>query len=310
MIPGHIEDTMTKSVLILGGSGRFGRNATRAFSASGWDVHQFDRNQDTLITAAQGRDVIVAGWNPAYPNWARQVPKLHAEIIRAAKTSGATVIVPGNVYVFGPDAGMPWDEHTTHRATNPLGRLRIDMERAYRESGVQVILLRAGDFLDTDASGNWFDQIITKPLAKGRLTYPGRLDAPHAWAYLPDLARAAVALAEKRHDLAQYEDVPFPGYTLSGAEMAQAISRATGQTVRAKTMNWLPLRLAAPFWAMGRCLLEMRYLWNLPHALDGTRFNTLLPDFQPTPRDEALRMATAHTRTTPVHISRSTQTSR
>ncbi|WP_170438622.1 epimerase [Ruegeria arenilitoris] len=282
---------MTGKVLILGSSGRFGRNAADAFQTAGWTVRGFDRARDDLSTAARGADVIVNGWNPPYTEWARQVPDLHAQVIGAAKATGATVIVPGNVYVFGADTPGPWAADTPHLATNPLGQIRIRMEEAYRSSGVRTVNLRAGDFLDTQASGNWFDQIMIKPLAKGRFVYPGDPDIAHAWAYLPDLARAAVQLAEMRHDLPRYCDIPFAGYTLTGRQLAQALSEVTGAPVRLKQMNWWPIVLAQPFWKLAPHLLEMRYLWDTPHRLDGSFFDSLISDFASTPLHEALKTA-------------------
>ncbi len=282
---------MTQTALILGASGRFGRHAADAFDAAGWTVRRFERKRDDLTEAARGADVIVNAWNPPYTDWARTLPDLTRRVIAAARASGATVLIPGNVYVFGAGAPARLAEDTPHAARNPLGRLRVEMERAYREAGVRTIVLRAGDFLDTEASGNWFDRIITAKLGKGRFVYPGRLNAPHAWAFLPDLARAAVALAAMRDRLARFEDVAFPGYALTGRELGEAVQAALGRPVRITRMAWLPLWLAAPFWAMGRKLLEMRYLWNKPHWLDGGRLAALLPDFEPTPLDQAMRSA-------------------
>ena len=285
------EGDMTQTVLVLGQSGRFGRHATQAFSQAGWTVRGFDRKRDNLMQAAHGVDVIVNAWNPPYPQWADQVPKLHAQVRRAAKAVDATVIIPGNVYVFGPDVPHPWSEASPHRASNALGRIRIQMEEAYAAEGVKTIILRAGDFLDTTASGNWFDAIMIKSLAKGRFVYPGDPEIPHAWAFLPDLARAAVALAQRRASLPDFADIPFAGFTMSGREMAERIDALTSQPVALSSMNWLPLQLAKPFWPMGRCLLEMRYLWNTPHSLDGRLFADLVPEFQVTPIDQALAAA-------------------
>lgn len=282
---------MTQTALILGATGRFGRNAAFAFEAAGWTVRRFDRAADTLEAAAKSADVIVAGWNPAYPDWAKQVPELHASIIKAAKASGATVIVPGNVYVFGPDTPVPWSDQSARNATNPLGCIRMEMEAAYRDSGVHTIILRAGDYIDTRASGNWFDAMMVSKVWKGKFTYPGEMDVNHAWAYLPDLARAVVALAEMRETLPRFSDIQFEGYTLTGQQLAEAVQAAAGRPVKAKQMNWLPLQIAKPFWPMGRSLLEMRYLWNTGHSLDGTMFKTLLPDFKHTPLVEALKTA-------------------
>jgi nucleoside-diphosphate-sugar epimerase len=147
---------------------------------------------------------------------------------------------------------------------------------------VRTIVLRAGDFIDTEMSGNWFEGFISAKARKGMVTAPGKPDIPHAWAFLPDMARAAVLLAARRETLAPFEEVLFPGYTLSLREMADLLSRALGRDMRLRPFPWWMIRLAAPFWPMGRHLVEMRYLWNMPHRLDGTHFDDLLPDFTPT----------------------------
>lgn len=284
---------MTQIVLILGASGRFGRHAATAFATAGWQVRTFDRKTDRLPDAAIGADVIVNAWNPTYDRWARDVPALTDEVIAAARAAGATVIIPGNVYVFGDMAPARFAEDTPHLATNPLGRIRVKMEAAYRAAGVRTIILRAGDFLDTEASGNWFDMVMAKTLGKGRLTIPGDWGVPRAWAYLPDVARAAVALADRRETLAVYEDVPFQGYTLSGRDMAAAIGTTLGRDIRPKSMNWWPIHLARPVWPLAKGILEMRYIWSKAHHLDGAKFARLVPGFSPTPLDAALTRALA-----------------
>lgn len=285
---------MTGTVLILGSTGRFGRNAAEAFWNAGWQVRTFTRGTEDLQEAAHGADVIVNAWNPDYQKWAELVPGLTRDVIAAAQVSGATVVVPGNVYVFGTDAPQLFGSDTPHAATNPLGRVRIEMEAAYRASGVRTIILRGGDFLDTEPSGNWFDRIIAAKVERGRLSYPGAVDVAHAWAYLPDMANALVGLCEMRDRLEVFEDVPFAGYTLTGDELAELCGQALGQKVTARRMNWLPLRLAAPLLPMVRGVLEMRYLWNKPHRLDGSRLEQLLPAFRPTDPAVALRSALKH----------------
>ncbi|MGR3291153.1 MAG: epimerase [Paracoccaceae bacterium] len=282
---------MTQTILILGATGRIGRNGVIAFGRAGWNVRTFDRKHDNLMEKAKGVDVILNGWNPAYTDWAKQLPILTEQVIAAAKVSGATVMIPGNVYVFGNDAPQNFSEKTAHAAKNKLGRLRIEMETAFRNAGVQSIILRAGDFMDTEASGNWFDLIMTKKLAKGVFTYPGPLHLPHAWAYLPDLLRAFVELAEARKSLAKFEDVPFPGYTMTGQELTELVRSATGQPVKVKQMAWWPIRLISPFWGMGARLVEMSYLWRKPHHLDGTKFSRLLPEFKSTLLPVAIQSA-------------------
>lgn len=285
---------MTNTILVLGANGRFGGHAAKAFAEAGWTLRRFDRANDDLETAIRGADVVLNAWNPpGYHLWGDELIAQHAAVAEAARRVGATVILPGNVYVYGPEAPFSWRTDTPHRATNPLGLVRKRIEAAYRDSGAQTIVLRCGDFIDLDATGNWFETYISPSAPKGFIRYPGDPTVPHAWAFLPDAARATVALAEARGRLAQYEDVPFPGYTLSGNDMAQAIGRALGHPVKVKPFQWGLIRMAKPFMPMLKGVFEMRYLWSLPHRLDGARLAELVPGFEPTPVDEALRAALA-----------------
>ncbi len=282
---------MPQHVLILGPTGRFGRHASQAFTDAGWRVSHFNRARDDLMQAARGVDVIVNGWNPPYDKWQSDLPGQTREIIDAARRHGATVLFPGNVYVYGKGSPELLAPDTPHRARNPLGRLRIEMEAAYRASGVPTIVLRAGDFIDTEASGNWFDRVIVGKLDRGVFTYLGPMNVPHAWAFLPDLGRAAVALAEMRGHLARFQEVSYPGFTLTGEDLAQALERALGRKLARRRFSYLPIRLAAPFWPLGRHLAEMRYLWAMPHRLDRETFAELLPNFTETPLEQALLAA-------------------
>ncbi|OAN73703.1 epimerase [Jannaschia sp. EhC01] len=297
---------MTRTALILGANGRFGRNMAEALARHGWNIRRFDRSKDRLPEAAMGAEVIVNAWNPAYPDWAAQVPVLTQQVIAAAKASNAAVLIPGNIYVYGEGLPPVLSPDTPHKATHPLGLIRRRMEAAYRDAGVKTIILRSGDYLDTEASGNWFDQIIAAKIGKGRLSYPGPLDHEHAWAFLPDVAEAGAQLLDDLVDLPPFSEFTFEGYTLTGAEMGQALEAALGRPVRVTEMSWLPLYLARPFWKLAKPLIEMRYLWQRPHRVDGKALAARVPGFKATPLHDALRQATG-----PLCQNRtSTQTSR
>src|SRR6266540_512631 len=114
---------MQKNVLILGGSRKIGRSASEAFARAGWNVRTYDRKRGNMLEAARGADVIVNGLNPpAYHDWARLIPAITSEVIATAKASGATVILPGNVYNFG-DEGGEWSEATPHRPMTQKGKI-------------------------------------------------------------------------------------------------------------------------------------------------------------------------------------------
>lgn len=274
------------TVLIAGTSGNFGRHAARAFAAAGWTVRRYRRGTD-MGAAAEGCDVIVNGLNPPmYHNWAVLIPRITAQVIAAARSSGATVLVPGTVYVYGDTPG-PWHEDTPHRFTARKGRIRSEMEAAYQravdEDGLRVILLRAGDFLDPGNPVTLMDMLVLRRIARGKMMATGTPTAPRAYAYLPDMARAAVALAERRAALAPYEEVNMPGLTFSIEDLRAEIAAQTGRRPAMTRFPWLLLRLAAPFHELSREMLEMRYLHDLPHRMAGDTFHRLLPGFGATP---------------------------
>ncbi|MCT8161935.1 NAD-dependent epimerase/dehydratase family protein [Pseudoruegeria sp. SHC-113] len=282
---------MTKTVLILGGRGKIGRHATEAFWNAGWCVRQFDRETDDLIEAAKGCDVIVNGFNPpAYHDWDTLLPRLTAQVIAAAQASGATVILPGNVYNFGDQPG-PWSETTPQEPCARKGEIRKSIEASYRAAaarGVQTIVLRAGDFIDPAHEGTLMALVIMKDLAKGRLTTLGDPGVTRAYCYLPDWARVAVLLAEKRESLAPFEDVPFEGHAFSMLALKAELERQLDRPLKLARFPWWYMTVASPFWELAREMREMRYLFETDHALDGTKLARLLPAFEPTPLPEVM----------------------
>ncbi len=282
---------MTKTVLILGGRGKIGLHSTRAFQTAGWDVRQFDRSRDDMTRSAMGADVIVNGLNPPnYHNWAALIPAITRDVIAAARASGATVIIPGNVYNFGVVNG-PIDASTPQIACSGKGRIRVEMERAYRDAGVPTINLRAGTFIDPDRNNCVMSQIVLAKAAKGKITQMGDPDVIQPYAYLPDWARAAVILAEKRDQLARFEDIPFAGHSFTLRDLQAELSRALQREMLLSRFPWWLMPILSPVVEVIRELREMRYLADMPHWLDGTKFDQLLPDFQPTPLRDVMLAA-------------------
>ncbi|MEE8173550.1 MAG: NAD-dependent epimerase/dehydratase family protein, partial [Alphaproteobacteria bacterium] len=305
------ESEMPRKVIILGAQGRFGRAAADAFLAAGWQVRCFARSAtggsgaieriagdafdaSALAGAAKGCEVIVNALNPPYARWRHDLPRLTANVIGAARASGATVMIPGNVYHYG--AGMParLAEDTPAAPTTRKGRLRADMERTYADAsatgsgGVRTIILRAGDFIERQKTGNWFDSYIAAHVAEGRVMYPGPLDRMHAWAYLPDMARAMAMLAEKRAGFAHFEQFGFPGYALTGRMLIDAMARSAGRSLKVKGFSWPMIRLLGLALPQMREVAEMSYLWRQPHAIDGAKLAAALPGFQETPFEAAI----------------------
>jgi nucleoside-diphosphate-sugar epimerase len=275
---------MTQTVLILGASGKIGRHAAVAFAEAGFHVRLYDRKKGDMVRAAEGADVIINGLNPpAYHDWENLIPAITTEVIAAARASGATVIIPGNVYNLDARGGE-WSEHTPHEPPTKKGRIREEMERAYRDAGVRTIILRAGNFIDPDQKDDVMKVLLLRDIARGRVIAAGDPSAKQAYCYVPDWARAAVGLAQRRQHLAPFEDVPFPGHTFTVNELRTHVARELGRPISISQFPWWLLSLCAPFWELAREMKEMRYLFSLSHSLSGEKISRLLPDFVPTPR--------------------------
>lgn len=321
----------TNTVLILGARGRFGLAAARAFAAAGWRVLGHIRPtglaptpvafgrpggdvpaiewlpidlDDTaaLARAAQGATVVVHALNPAYTNaaWQSQGPAMMDAAIALCRALGATLMLPGNIYNFG--AAMPpvLREDTPQIAHTVKGQVRIAVEAQLQASGVRGIVIRAGDFFGS-GQGTWFDLAIAKDLRKGVLTYPGPRGVSTSWAYLPDLARTFVAVAERRAQLQPFEVFHFAGHVITGQrwlDLLDPIARQQGWVrpngqLRWKGMPWGVIRLGAWFVPTWASLWEMRYLWTTPHALANDRLCALIGTEPHTPLAQAAQQSLA-----------------
>jgi nucleoside-diphosphate-sugar epimerase len=277
---------MTQTALVLGASGGFGGKMARALQASGWQVNRYRRGTD-MVSAARGADLIVNGLNPpAYHNWDQLIPEITASTLTVAKASGARLLTPGNVYPYGMEPG-PWGPHTPQRPVSRKGRIRVAQEAAYRDaterSGLRVILLRGGDFLLPEAPQMLMNRMILSKVETGKITALGDPDALHAYAYLPDMARAAVRLVELGDSLPAYADIPFAGHAFSINQLATLVARLTGRPVKVVQFPLWIFTLASPLWELARELREMLYLNRFSHRLDPGPLQHLLPDYRDTP---------------------------
>lgn len=299
------------TIVIAGAAGRIGHAAAGAFVEAGWTVRGIARgaklerlpagvdpvevdafDQKAMIAACADADVVLHALNPAsYAKWTAQVMPMAENVLAAAREAGATVMLPGNVYNFGTTIGLNTAEDAPMHADTEKGRLRVDLETMFETAsakGVRTIVLRAGDYFGGPVDGSWLDLMIAKDLTKGRFIWPGRWDAPHAFAYMPDFARAFVAVAEKRAELPPFARLHFAGHTATGEAFHAAMEAAIGRPLTRGSVPWPLLRLVGLFNPVVREVAKMRYLWNVPHSLDNGRLEALIGAEPHTPLEKAL----------------------
>jgi nucleoside-diphosphate-sugar epimerase len=305
--------------LVLGANGRFGSAAVQAFAGGGWRVLAQVRrapaaplpagatalnlslgDTDRLAAAAAGARVVVYAVNPLYTRWDAEVLPLAREGMALAERLGARFMLPGNVYNFGEQMPARLREDTPERPTTTKGRQRCALEAEMQSRAAQgrmkAVVVRAGDFFGI-GDGSWFDQAVVKSIASGKLVYPGPLDVVHAWAYLPDLAQAFVALAAQ-DDAPAFQRLHFAGHGCTGSQLLAAVDAAAGDLglrpeggFRHGGMPWPLIRAVGTVYPLWRELARMSYLWRVPHELDGTALARAVGPLPATDLRAALRQS-------------------
>ena len=304
-----------KIALVLGATGGIGGTLARRLLSAGWHIRAMNRNADKarqaqpafdwvqgdamsaddVARAADGAELIVHAVNPAgYRNWGELVLPMVDSTIAAACATGATILLPGTIYNFGPDAFPTLREDSPQNPVTSKGRIRAEMERRLKQAttrGARVIVVRAGDFFGPGAANNWFSQGMVqagKPVKS--VLYPGARGVGHQWAYLPDVAETMARLVERRHALPDFAVYHMDGvWDVDGRALIDAIGRVAGRRPNVRAFPWWSLPLLAPFVPLFRELREMRYLWSTPIRMDNARLVSVLGEEPRTPLDVAVR---------------------
>lgn len=312
MMTGMIE---VPTALVLGATGGIGGAVAEKLRHRGYHVRALHRNAqgmkqrmpeydwvngdamngEDVLAAALGASVIVHAVNPpGYRNWGKLVLPMIDNTIAAAKASGAIVVMPGTVYNFGPDSFPMIREDSPQNPISIKGGIRVELERRLKEAsgdGVQVLIVRAGDYFGPGAANNWFSQVVPAGRPVTGITNPVRPGVGHQWAYLPDVAETMVRLLALADRLPRFARFHMDGYfDTDGLQLAASIRRVVGKPdLKVKRFPWFIVRLSSPFVPMFRELLEMRYLWKEAIRLDNRALVDFLGEEPHTPIDVAVR---------------------
>jgi nucleoside-diphosphate-sugar epimerase len=307
-----------RNVLVLGATGGIGGEIARQMRDAGWQVRALRRgasmpaeqkegitwingdalDRSSVMSAAQGVSVIVHAVNPpGYRNWAKVVLPMLDNTIAAAELTGATIVLPGTIYNYGPDAFPVLTEESPQHPQTRKGAIRVAMEqrlRDYADRDGRVLIVRAGDFFGPKTANSWFSQGLVRP---GRLITrvydPGRPGLGHQWSYVPDVARTVIELLDKGAALEPFSTFHMEGHwDADGKQMIGAIRRVLARRRHSEpkvtAFPWWLLTMLAPFVTTFREMREMRYLWLKPLRMENSRLNKVLGREPHTPLDEAV----------------------
>jgi len=285
------------NVTVLGINGHIGHHAARAFVEAGYAVTGFGRSNrhpiagvafmqgdaaslHDLQAAIADADIVFNALNLQYDQWDKGRAEAQlATVIAAMGSSGKTLMYPGNVYNYAATDRRITPTLPQHPQT-PRGAIRVRQEAmlvaASKAGKFQTIILRAGDFYAPNNVGDWYDQAIMMEARKGKIYHMADLKIGHAWAYLPDLGRAFVVLADQRKSLDAFENFHFSGHYVTNGALMDAIMKATPVPLKVAPLPWIFLQAMGLANGPIREIVKMRYLWNNPIELVDPRLDAIL----------------------------------
>jgi nucleoside-diphosphate-sugar epimerase len=242
-----------------------------------------------LAELAEGAVALYNCANPPYHQWLTDWPPLAEALLVAAERSGAVLATASNLYGYGEVDG-PITDRTPQSATHPKLKLRADMWRAAlaaHEAGrIRATEVRASDYVEANSI---FSVALAKPLRAGKRGYvPAKLDTPHSFTSIADVARTLVTAATTERAWGRAWLVPTnPPVTIR--ELAARFAEVNGlPKAKVSELPYAILWTAGLFSPMLRELRTTHYQFSRPFVLDSSTTRQAF-DLSPTDLDTALK---------------------
>ena len=139
---------------------------------------------------------------------------------------------------------------------------------AHRNGQARVVIGRASDYYGPHGTGSTAGEtVFGRILAGKKPQWTGRLDQPHTFHYLPDIARGLLVLADRREADGQVWHLPA-AEPLTAQQFFDMIAKAAGQPVpvHASIANPAMLAVAGIFSPLLREMRETTYQFRAPSS--------------------------------------------
>ena len=135
---------------------------------------------------------------------------------------------------------------------------------------LRATLARASDFYGPQVTGSAVgERVVPRVLAGKKVSLLGRIDVPHSFSYMPDVARTLVTIAEDERAWGKPWHVPNAPATTQ-RELVQAFAGAAGTTAKVGAVPKAALTALGLFVPMMRELKETWYQFAEPFVTDST----------------------------------------
>jgi nucleoside-diphosphate-sugar epimerase len=225
-----------------------------------------------VARAADGASSIVNTANPGdYTVWATQWPPMARALLRAAEQTGAVYAMTGNLYPLGPVDG-PMSEDMPDAARDHKGVLRAriwaDALAAHREGRVRAFEVRGSDYIG--GGEGHISRALPRALGGRSVRMIGRVDKPHSFTDVLDVARVLVAAFDDPTAHGRVWHVPSPP-PLSQAEMINELMDAASRPrVAVRGTSPTLLRALGSVSPLLREVAQLSYQVTRPYVLDAS----------------------------------------
>ena len=284
------------SEIVVFGFGPVGRATTQALVDRGSPVRVVQRSRpqdlprgatfqacDVLDAAAVrqavdgARQVVVAiGFPYLADTWRASWPLAMDNLIKACEATHGRMVFVDNLYMYGPQhdplrEDMPLTDHGQKPAVRTeVTRIWMAASAAGR---VQVAALRAPDFYGPGVTQSHLGELAFGALANGkRATLIAPPDTPHDFAYVPDIARAAVTLLDAPDDaFGQVWNMPCAP-TRTPREILKLGADAIDAPLKIMAVPFWLLPLLGLFSRFMKEVVDVGFTWDRPYVVDSSKF--------------------------------------
>ena len=283
-----------KKALVAGASGGMGYALVCELVSRGIDVVAFSRgkerlerlykcrsnitlfsgdalNQDDLMEAADGVDVIFHAVSFPYQEWDDKHPKCISVMIEVAKIQGAKMAFVDNIYAYGRQLNQSVTEDAKKEPHTKKGKLRLQMENRLKESSVPTLIVHMPDLYGPNAENTILHETLKNAVQNNKANFVGSTKAAREYLFTKDGAKAMVELALRQEAYNQNWNIPS-AHPITGDELIAIIREITGYEKKVRTVSKGMIRFLGVFSPFMKEMVEMMYLTENPVLLSGEKY--------------------------------------
>ncbi len=286
----------TEGVHVVFGSGQVGSHLAESLLRSGAKVRVVKRSSTGIPEGAElalgdaadaafceasvaHAQVVYHCMNPAYSTrvWEEVLPKYLDNLIAAAGSVGARLVVLENLYMMGVGDGGPINEDTPVNPRSRKGEVRARLAEAllaaHQRGDVRAVAGRASDFYGPRGMGTHFaDRFWVPALAGKPAAFLPNPDNPHTYHFIPDVAEGLKQLGTAPDEvLGRPWMLPCAPAETSRA-LVDRFARVLGKDIALRGMPKIALKAIGLFVPIVREVGEMLHQWEAPFEVDDSRF--------------------------------------